>query len=928
VTDRFEAQKKPTPSSFGNRAALKISLAYLVAGTLWILFSDRLVDMLGGDIQTVSRLQTVKGWLFILVTAFCLYLFIRRVLTLLERSQRESNRQKDRMERASRAVQVAFWEWEIQSGRLSWSDAIDSLLGYEPGTFPRTIQAWEGIIHPEDLPRVRKCLEDHIDRNIPYDVEYRARKKDQTYAWWHDLGMVSQRNDQGRAYQMCGLCRDITKHKLADRAIIEIEERFRQVADNAGVFIWEVDTGGLYRYCSSASERTLGYPPSELVGRRHFYDLFPPDRRERQKEAFLSLFEHREPFHGFANAYLHRNGSTVILETTGSPLLDEDGGLSGYYGVDRDITERMLHETQMQRHNAYLEALHETALGLMRRTDLTGLFQAIVQWATRFTDSDEGWIAIHDPGDDHFEFTAAIGPLASQIGGRFETGRGIAGEVWRTQRSVIVEDYQRWPRRAEIDVYKDRRATMAVPLKSEGRIAGVLGLSHHDPGRQYAEDDLAMLERFAELASIALDNARLYEQMKQELIERKRMEAERDQIQNRLLQSQKMEALGTMAGGVAHDLNNVIGVLVGYAELLLEKIPEASPLRRYARSILQSGLRGAAIINDLLTLARRGVAVSEVVNLNQVITDYFKTPEFETLKAHHPQVTFRSDLEEDLLNTRGSPVHLGKTVMNLIANAAESISGPGEVAIGTRNRYLDRPGCDGLQEGEHVVLTVSDDGRGISTEDIGKIFEPFYTKKVMGRSGTGLGLAVVWGTVKDHNGTIDVQSEEGKGSRFTITLPACREPSAVAEEAPPIETYLGRGESILVVDDVKEQRELASSMLERLGYRVTTVSSGEEAIDYLRKGDADLVVLDMIMEPGMDGLETYQSILAIRPGQKAVIVSGFAETERVGMAQTLGAGPYIRKPYVLEKIGLAIRRELDRPIPQNRLDNQDHTPCF
>jgi PAS domain S-box-containing protein len=918
VTNRFHAQTKPAPSSFGNRTALKISLAYLAAGALWILFSDRLVDVLGGDIRTISRLQTVKGWLFILVTASCLYLFIRRVLILLEQSQQESNRQKERMDEASRAVQVTFWEWEIPSGRLSWSDAIGSLLGYEPGTFPRTIQAWEGIIHPEDLPLVRKCLQDHIDQDTPYDVEYRVRKTDQTYAWWHDQGVVSQRDDQGKAYQMFGICRDITRHKLADRAIFEIEERFRQVADNAGVFIWEVDTAGLYRYCSSASERVLGYPPSELVGRRHFYDLFPPDRRERQKEAFLSLFERRNPFQGYVNSYLHRNGSTVvILETAGSPLLDEKGGLLGYYGVDRDITERMRNETQMQRHNAYLEALHETALGLMRRTDLTGLFQAIVLWATRFTGSDEGWIAIRVPQEDHFEFKAAIGPLASQIGVCFETGRGIAGEVWRTQRSVVIENYQRWPRKANIDAYRDRRATMAVPLKSEGRIAGVLGLSHHDPGRQYDEDDQAMLERFAELASIALDNARLYEQMKQELTERKRMEAERDQIQNRLLQSQKMEALGTMAGGVAHDLNNVLGVLVGYAELFLEKIPETSPQRRYARSILQSGLRGAAIINDLLTLARRGVAVSEVVNLNQVITDYFKTPEFETLRAHHPQVTFRSDLEKDLLNTRGSPVHLGKTVMNLIVNAAEAISGAGAVAIGTRNRHLDRPtpGCDGLPEGDYVVMTVSDDGRGISTEDIGKIFEPFYTKKVMGRSGTGLGLAVVWGAVKDHNGTIEVQSEEGKGSRFTIILPACREPSTVVEEAPSIETYLSRGESILVVDDVKEQRELASGMLERLGYRVTALSSGEEAIDYLRTGHADLVVLDMIMEPGMDGLETYQSILKIHPGQKAIIVSGFAETDRVGMAQAQGAGPYIRKPYVLQKIGLAIRRELDRPIP-------------
>jgi len=182
----------------------------------------------------------------------------------------------------------------------------------------------------------------------------------------------------------------------------------------------------------------------------------------------------------------------------------------------------------------------------------------------------------------------------------------------------------------------------------------------------------------------------------------------------------------------------------------------------------------------------------------------------------------------------------------------------------------------------------------------------------MGRSGTGLGLAVVWGTVKDHNGYIDVESEEGKGSVFTLYFPVTREIPAKTREVPMAETFLGRGESILVVDDVKEQRELATSMLERLGYRVAVASSGDEAVDYLKAGRADLVLLDMIMDPGIDGLETYRRIRAINPRQKVVIVSGYSETERVSKAQELGAGTYVRKPYVMEKIGTAIRRELDR----------------
>ncbi|HAJ25704.1 MAG TPA: hypothetical protein DCG53_00390 [Syntrophus sp. (in: bacteria)] len=389
---------------------------------------------------------------------------------------------------------------------------------------------------------------------------------------------------------------------------------------------------------------------------------------------------------------------------------------------------------------------------------------------------------------------------------------------------------------------------------------------------------------------------------------------ERKRLEERLNRAEKMEGLGRLAGGVAHDLNNVLGVLVGYSDLLLRKLSEDSSLRRYAENIQQSSMRAAAIIQDLLTLARRGVNISKVVDLNRVIFDYLKTPEFENLKSYSPNVKVCTKLEEGLLNIKGSPIHLGKTIMNLISNALEATSEQGEVMIRTENRHLDQPirGYDDMQEGDYVVLTVSDSGRGIPTQDLGKIFEPFYTKKVMGRSGTGLGLAVVWGTVKDHNGYIDVQSEEGKGTIFKLYFPVTREELSQAKETVSQSIYMGRGESILVVDDVKEQRELAVNMLGWLGYQVEALSSGEEAIIYLKNNKADLVVLDMIMDPGIDGLETYRRIKEFKPKQKAIVVSGFSETDRVKMAQEIGAGSFVRKPYILEKIGVVVRRELDR----------------
>ncbi len=389
---------------------------------------------------------------------------------------------------------------------------------------------------------------------------------------------------------------------------------------------------------------------------------------------------------------------------------------------------------------------------------------------------------------------------------------------------------------------------------------------------------------------------------------------ERKKLEAQLVHAQKMEAIGTLAGGVAHDLNNIFGGLVGYPELLLLQIPEDSPLRNTIIAIKKSGERAAAVVQDLLTLARRGVAATEVVNLNDVVAEYLKSPEFEKLQSYHPEVQVKSHLEKGILDILGSAIHLSKTVMNLVTNAAEAISEEGKILVSTENRYIDRPikGYDNVKEGDYVVLTISDTGSGISPDDIGKIFEPFYTRKKMGRSGTGLGMAVVWGTVKDHGAYIDTRSTEGEGTTFTLYFPATREKLREDESSLTIESYSGNGETILIVDDVEAQRQIASGMLKALDYSVASVSSGEEAVEYLKSHKVDLLVLDMIMDPGMDGFDTYRAILEIHPGQRAIIASDFSETNRVKALQNLGAGGYIKKPFLLKKIGIAVKEELKK----------------
>jgi len=385
------------------------------------------------------------------------------------------------------------------------------------------------------------------------------------------------------------------------------------------------------------------------------------------------------------------------------------------------------------------------------------------------------------------------------------------------------------------------------------------------------------------------------------------------ETQAQLYRAQKMEAMGLLAGGVAHDLNNILSGIVSYPELLLMDLPEDSPLRKPIETIQESGMRASDVVEDLLTIARGVATGKETLNLNTIISEYLESPEYQELDKTYSFVNFETELDPDLLNMSGSPIHIRKTLMNLVINASEAIEGRGTVAISSMNRYLDEPlkGYDSIRTGEYAVLSVSDDGSGITPEDLEKIFEPFYTKKVMGRSGTGLGLAVVWNTVQDHNGYINVESNE-KGTVFELYFPVTRKGVSDEKEKTPLENYLGHGEKILVVDDEERQREIACGILRKLGYNPEAVSSGEEAVEYVKEHAVDLIVLDMVMPKGINGRETYQQIIKIHPGQKAVIASGYAKTKEVDIAQELGAGKYIRKPYTLEKIGVAVKKEWEK----------------
>ncbi len=383
------------------------------------------------------------------------------------------------------------------------------------------------------------------------------------------------------------------------------------------------------------------------------------------------------------------------------------------------------------------------------------------------------------------------------------------------------------------------------------------------------------------------------------------------EMQEKLHQAQKMETIGLLTGGAAHDLNNILSGIIGYPELILRKLPEDSPLRPSIEAIRQSGENAGAIVADLLTVSRGVAAPHQLCNLNQIVREYLESPEWKTLRKQHANLVVTLELHDGLRNNTGSIIHIKKSLMNLVTNAVESLEGNGSVLIKTENRVIKSKLAEELDipAGEYVVLQVSDNGSGIPKEDLARIFEPFFTKKVMGRSGTGLGLTIVANTVQDHNGGMKVESG-ADGTTFKLFFPATTDEEITTEEKASPSEIRGNNERILVIDDIPQQRELAKQILSELGYHVDTVASGEEAVLFLRKHTVDLLILDMIMDPGISGYETYKQIIAINSQQKAIIASGFAESSDVKKTLELGAGAFIQKPYNISTIAAAVNEVL------------------
>jgi PAS domain S-box-containing protein len=598
--------------------------------------------------------------------------------------------------------------------------------------------------------------------------------------------------------------------------------------------------------------RMFGYSTHEARG-MHIDELIAPRHMHREAFSITKRVCAGETC-SLETKRQRKDGSFVDVSILATPIMVK-GGQVAIYAIYRDIADRKQAENRLRQSEEKYRSLFET------------IHDGIV-----ITDLKENIIFAN--------------PAACRI-----FGYPSNALLRKNLCDLVVEDYHE-----KIKLETHRRKTgessryELTIMRNDGRQRNVLlSLTPYKDSQNNISGSVGVLSDITEI---------------------KNSEIEKQNLRDRLANAQRMESLGVLAGGVAHDLNNILGPLVSYPEIIKMKLSPDDPIRDKIDKIQTSAERAADVVQDLLTMARRGRYEMKSINLNSIIESYLASPDFNNLKAKQPDIGIKLLLDQSIPSIYGSSSHLSKVLMNLVINAFDAMPRKGTLTLRTECRFMEKliGGFSNIEGGNYVILSVIDSGIGISENDLRHIFEPFYSKKKLSRSGSGLGLAIVYGVIKDHNGYIDIKSEVNKGTDFYIYFPVDSTKAKIEEKTDIID--IRGSENILVVDDVREQRELAATVLSSLGYNVETVASGEEAIGYLKARSADVVVLDMIMEPGMDGLDTYKKIIDIHPGQRAIIVSGFSETDRVREAGRIGVGKYVRKPYTMQKLGKAIREVL------------------
>ncbi len=644
----------------------------------------------------------------------------------------------------------------------------------------------------------------------------------------------------------------------AERLLLFNEKRYRQLVESSNDWLWEMDSDSVYTFASPHCREFLGYEPEEIIGKRP-YDLMPPEEAKRVSAIFKIIKGRRDPFRGLENTNVHKNGSLVYMETSGAPIFDDNGNFLGYRGLDRNITERKRAEQAIRESEARYRTLIHTLPDAMVAVDLSG----------RITYSSPSTHRLMSPGN--------------------EPSREVLGHA--------ITDW----------IHPDYHAK------------ALAGMKHVQEGGVFQNEEFLIVRRdgstfFAEMTASCIkdDQGKVIGMLAlaRDISDRKRTEEERTQLQAQLLQAQKMESIGRLAGGVAHDFNNMLSVILGYTELIQNQLSPDDPMVSDVMQIERAGRRARDITQQLLAFSRKQIIEPTLLDLNELVA----ATQQGLARLIGEDIDLRFCPEPDLFKIKFDHSQLDQILINLAVNARDAMPQGGKLTIETANIRIDESFSRehlGFLPGDYVLLTVSDTGIGMDRMTLSHAFEPFFTTKAIGK-GTGLGLATVYGIVTQGGGFIEAFSEPSKGSTFKIYFPRMTEDALPQPEAKVFPLEQGNG-TVMVVEDDGMVRDMTVAMLQSVGYKVLPAETPNDALDFCQKSGTpiDLLITDVVM-PELSGAELRDKILEVRPGIKVLFISGYAG-DIIAHHGVLDEGVnFIRKPFSMNDLALAVRNVIQR----------------
>jgi two-component system cell cycle sensor histidine kinase/response regulator CckA len=802
----------------------------------------------------------------------------------------------------------------------SWNKGAERIYGYSAReAVGQSIAMLSPPDRPEEIPRLHERM--LRGERIQGFETIRIRKGGQPIDVSLTISPVT--DSSGRIVATAAVARNITAQKQAEEKLAHLA----LIVESSDDAITSATLEGIISSWNKGAERIYGYTENEMVGKP--FTLLAPPNRVDEAPRNLARVRRGDRIRAFETIRMRKDGQLIDVSLTVSPVLDPTGKVIATAAVARDITAQKREEERSRR----LAQVVDSATELISTGDLEGRitfmnqpFLRAVGWSEQeiigkhFRDTvlsannspelreqiragimdEDGWRGecLHSRKDGtDFPVYLSVGPLRDSSG-RVIGNVGIVRDLTESKRAEerFYKAFHLNPEPITIATIADGRyldvneSFLRITGYQREEVIGHTSLEvkfwerPQDRARliellrqQGSVRDLEITFRTkSDEQRIALDSADVIEVNGEEcIIAILKDITERKALEKQLRQLQKMEAVGQLSGGIAHDFNNLLGVILGYSEILEGSLEKNSKLRKTAQEIVKAGQRAASLTRQLLAFSRQQVLEPKVLNLNTVVADTGKM--LRRLIGEHIDLTSR--LDSDLWQVKADQGQIEQVIMNLAVNARDAMPEGGKLIIETRNIELDDDYAlrhPPTIAGQYVELIVTDEGMGMDAQTLLHIFEPFFTTKELGK-GTGLGLATVYGVVKQSGGYVWVYSEPGIGSTFKIYLPRVAEGTPKSGPGDVVSAPVRGSETILLVEDEESLRTLTRTILEKNGYTVLEASGGKEAIEIARlhTSPIDLLLTDMVM-PGMNGHAVAQSLALVRPGLKVVFMSGYS----------------------------------------------------